>query len=128
MIQRCVLVVPVVAVLVGVAVVLAGVANKAPDSVVLDKASTKRTPVTFPHKAHQDVTACSTCHHTNAELKAGSAEEVKPCAACHLDPDKPTTPSMREMSLTKNPFHKLCIDCHKQQGKGPTKCVDCHKA
>ena len=31
------------------------------------------------------------------------------------------------MSLKKNPFHMVCIDCHKEQAKGPTKCDDCHK-
>jgi hypothetical protein len=33
---------------------------------------------------------------------------------------------MREMSLKKNPFHMVCIDCHKAETKGPTKCDDCH--
>jgi len=128
MIQRSARMLAVVAVILGAAVVLAGVANKAPESVVLDKASAKKPPVTFPHKAHLAVAACSDCHHTQKGLTADSTAEVKPCAACHLDPEKPDTPSMREMSLTKNPFHKQCIDCHKQKAKGPTKCADCHKA
>ena len=30
------------------------------------------------------------------------------------------------MSMKKNPFHMLCINCHKQEGEGPTSCNDCH--
>ena len=111
-----------------VAVAFAGVSNKAPESLVLDKAQSKRPPVIFPHKVHADRLACDTCHHMNKGLKAGDTVEVTPCAPCHLDPEKPDTPSMREMSLTKNPFHKLCINCHKTEAKGPSKCNECHKA
>lgn len=110
-----------------VTVAFAGVANKAPDSVVLDKAHAKRPHVTFPHKVHAATIACDTCHHTNKGLKATDTVEVATCASCHLDPEKPETGSIREMSLTKNPFHKLCIDCHKKEAKGPAKCNDCHK-
>jgi len=90
--------------------ILAAVAVAAvqvPETVTLDKAK-------------------NTCHHTQKGLTA-EATEVKPCASCHLDPEKPETPSMREMSLSKNPFHKRCIDCHKTEAKGPTKCAECHK-
>lgn len=110
-----------------VTVAFAGVANKAPDSVVLDKAKAKRPAVTFPHKLHVAKVACDTCHHTNKGVKATDTVVVPSCASCHLDPAKPEVPSIREMSLTKNPFHKQCIDCHKKETKGPTKCNDCHK-
>ena len=60
-------------------------------------------------------------------LAEGANVEVKLCSACHLDPEKAETPSMRQMSLSKNPFHKLCIDCHKAEAKGPKTCNDCHK-
>lgn len=109
--------------------ILAAVAVAAvqvPETVTLDKAKNKQAPVVMPHKAHADKYACDTCHHTQKGLTA-EATEVKPCASCHLDPEKPETPSMREMSLSKNPFHKLCIDCHKKEAKGPTKCAECHK-
>lgn len=128
MIKRSTSVVFLAAVLLGAAFVAAGVASKAPDSVVLDDAQGKKPPVTFPHKAHMTVAACEECHHTNKGLTAESTVEVKPCSACHLNPEKPETPSMKEMSLTKNPFHKNCITCHKEKAKGPTKCADCHKA
>ncbi|MFN3413352.1 MAG: cytochrome c3 family protein [Thermoanaerobaculum sp.] len=112
----------VVTILVAVAVV----AVQVPETITLDKAKNKQAPVVYPHKLHADKYACDTCHHTQKGLTAEAAE-VKPCSSCHLDPEKPETPSMREMSLSKNPFHKQCIDCHKKEAKGPTKCAECHK-
>lgn len=101
-------------------------AVEAPDEVVIDAAAAKKGPVTFPHMKHtEQVESCDTCHHTNEGLMADSAVEVQACSECHLDPEG-DVPGMREMSLKKNPFHSLCIDCHKEQGKGPTKCDDCH--
>jgi hypothetical protein len=97
-----------------------------PESVTLDKAQAKQPPVVFPHKIHAEKYACDSCHHTQKGLTA-QAEKVESCASCHLDPEKPETPSMRQMSLTKNPFHTGCIDCHKKEAKGPTKCAECHK-
>lgn len=112
-----------------VAAVLAAVAVAAvqlPETVTIDQAKNKQAPVVMSHKLHADTIACDTCHHTQKGLTAEAAE-VKSCAACHLDPEKPETPSIREVSLTKNPYHKLCIDCHKKEAKGPTKCAECHK-
>jgi len=104
-----------------------GAAVKAPDKVVIDDAQAKRAAVTFPHAEHvKNLPDCTTCHHTTKGLTASSGQGVATCASCHLDPEKATTPSSREMSLSKNPFHSLCIDCHKEQTKGPTKCDDCH--
>lgn len=111
---------------VGILGVVAAAAVQVPENVTLDKAKNKQAPVVMPHKAHADKYACDTCHHTQKGLTAEAAE-VKPCSSCHLDPEKPETPSMREMSLSKNPFHKLCIDCHKKEAKGPSKCAECHK-
>lgn len=102
-------------------------AVKAPDEVVIDAAKDKRAAVTFPHAEHvENVDSCVTCHHTSEGLTASSGQEVESCAACHLDPESADVPGMREMSLKKNPFHMTCIDCHKEQTKGPTKCDDCH--
>lgn len=98
-----------------------------PETITIDKAQNKQAPVVFPHKAHGEKYACSTCHHTQKELKADSSETVVSCSKCHLDPEKPETPSMRQMALGKNPFHKVCIDCHKKEAKGPAKCAECHK-
>jgi hypothetical protein len=102
-------------------------AVKAPDEIVIDAAKDKRAAVTFPHEAHAErVESCVTCHHTSEGLTASSGQNVESCTSCHLDPKEAATPGMREMSLKKNPFHMACIDCHKAETKGPTKCDDCH--
>jgi len=110
------------------AVAFAGMATNPPETITINEAQAKKPPVVFPHKAHFAlVDKCATCHHTQEGLAEGANVEVKLCSACHLDPEKAETPSMRQMSLSKNPFHKLCIDCHKAEAKGPKTCNDCHK-
>lgn len=104
-------------------------AHHGPEIITLDAAADKKSGVEFPHWAHQGVvTDCTTCHHTQENLTAENAEgvEVPTCASCHLDPEDEAVPSMREMSLKKNPMHAGCIDCHKTEDAGPTKCNDCH--
>lgn len=105
---------------------LALAAQQPPDEVVIDAAADKQSAVTFPHAAHVErVADCTTCHHTSEGLTMESAVEVETCSACHLDPEE-GVPGMREMSLKKNPFHVQCVDCHKAEEAGPTKCFDCH--
>lgn len=104
-------------------------AHHGPKTVVIDDAKAKQPAVSFDHHKHstQLVKTCDTCHHMNKGLTAQDDKAVQKCSACHLDP-KGNVPSMREMSLTKNPFHTpLCIGCHKEQKKGPTVCKDCHQ-
>ncbi|HTN52630.1 MAG TPA: cytochrome c3 family protein [Anaeromyxobacter sp.] len=58
--------------------------------------------VTFPHKAHQDRgVKCETCH---GDAKGGKIA-----------------------GFGKDKAHALCVECHKKEAKGPTKCADCHK-
>jgi hypothetical protein len=102
------------------------VAGTAPDEIILDGCGEKKSAVAFPHAAHLELTECTTCHHTAEGLTADSGTEVKSCKSCHLNPEDAATPSCSEMSLSKNPYHKLCISCHKEQAKGPAKCNDCH--
>jgi predicted CXXCH cytochrome family protein len=59
----------------------------------------KNGDVTFNHKAHA-AGDCKTCHGEGAPTK---------------------------VELDKAAAHKLCIDCHKAKGAGPTKCGECHK-
>ncbi|MGA7616175.1 MAG: cytochrome c3 family protein [Thermoanaerobaculia bacterium] len=109
----------------------AAFAHHGPVTITIDEAQKKMAPVTFPHGEHGEKLApsCDTCHHMNKGLKAGDdLSKVKKCSACHLDPKSPNIPSMREMSMTKNPFHIRCISCHKEKGgDAPTKCTGCHK-
>ncbi|MEA2488467.1 MAG: hypothetical protein QOH21_259 [Acidobacteriota bacterium] len=101
-------------------------ADRGPVKLVIKAAAKKQPPVTFAHEKHAKLAkSCDTCHHTQKGLKSDTEKVVK-CTTCHLDPKKPNIPSMREMSMTKNPFHIRCISCHKAQKKGPTACAACH--
>lgn len=102
-----------------------------PQSITIKAAQKKQPPVVFPHGKHSAtlVKQCDTCHHTQKGLtgKTATATNVVKCTVCHLDPKKPAIPGMREMSLTKNPFHIRCLGCHKAEKKGPAACTGCHK-
>jgi hypothetical protein len=102
-----------------------------PGKITLDAAAKKQPGVPFDHAKHGDTLAksCGTCHHTQKDLTKAHTNtvDVKKCSTCHLDPKSASIPSMREMSMTKNPYHIRCISCHKEQKKGPTVCKDCHK-
>lgn len=100
------------------------VTTTAEDDMVLDACGEKKSAVTFPHEAHKALTECVTCHHTSEGLAEGG--EAEKCTSCHLNPEDAATPSCAEMSPSKNPYHKLCIGCHKTEAKGPAKCNDCH--
>lgn len=119
--------------LVGASIAVAATAKQMPDSVKLNACQAKQPAVTFPHKTHVAVGECKTCHHTQADLKAGSDTAVQKCGPCHVKPEKETTPKCAEMSMTKNPFHIKCVGCHKATvakdatKKAPTKCAECHK-
>lgn len=102
-----------------------------PGKIKIEAAAKKQPPVPFDHAKHGDTLAksCDTCHHTQKGLTKAQTDkvDVKKCSTCHLDPKDPKMPSMREMSLTKNPMHIRCIGCHKTEKKGPTGvCNKCH--
>ncbi len=86
--------------LMSAAVFAAGVAvaAEAPTKPVVLEA--KQGKITFQHTTHKDV-ACEKCHPP-FEQKAGK-------------------------KVDKETAHKACHGCHKEQKKGPQKCVDCHK-
>ena len=102
----------------------------ADDTMMIDACANKKSGVAFPHKAPEGVTECSTCHHTQEGLAAGG--EAEKCSSCHLEPEDAATPKCSEMSMSKNPYHKACIACHKDEvkknaeSKAPTKCDGCH--
>jgi RNA polymerase subunit RPABC4/transcription elongation factor Spt4 len=107
-------------------------AKDAPEKITIQDCQSKKPAVVFPHAAHFEVTECSHCHHTQADLKKGGTMEVQACRTCHVTPEKAETPICSQMSMTKNPFHMVCITCHKEQvaknasSKAPTKCDGCH--
>ena len=105
-------------------------AHHGPVTTKINSAAKKQPAVPFSHEKHalKLVKTCDVCHHTQKGLKAeGTGMDVVKCSTCHLDPKPPSkAPSMREMALTKNPFHIRCISCHKTEKKGPTVCTGCH--
>ena len=108
---------------------MAAVAGEVPETITLDECMDKKAAVEFPHKAHFELTECTTCHHTSEGLTADSdMSAVQTCGACHLEPEEETTPACSQMSLKKNPYHIGCVGCHKESGKetAPTKCDECH--
>ena len=106
-------------------------AQQQPAKVTIDAAAKKQPPVAFDHAKHVTLAKpCEKCHHTNTGLTADNAKDVQKCSACHLNPKDAKIPNMAEMSMTKNPFHTVCISCHKtgvDGKKGPSVCKDCHK-
>jgi cytochrome c553 len=48
------------------------------------------------------------------------AHQAKGCKKCHGD-------KVEKITLDKDSAHKLCVECHKAEAKGPTKCAECHK-
>ncbi len=73
------------------------IAAAGPDTVTL---KAKNGDVTFSHKAHAGMMECSACHE-------GTPGKMTP--------------------MGRDAGHKLCLDCHKAKGAGPTKCGECHK-
>jgi len=120
-----------IAVVVGVAFILMAAVAYAvvpPAKVTINAAVAKQGPVTFDHAKHGStlVKTCETCHHNHKGLTKDTKAEVKKCTSCHLDTKGNVMTSMREMSMTKNPFHIRCAGCHKTEKKGPTACTGCH--
>lgn len=101
--------------------------------VVIKECQKKKPPVTFDHGAHVKLAkdlkwkdGCATCHH---KVDGKMAKEHK-CTTCHSKPQGKLG-TCQDMSMKKNPFHVVCITCHKSEVKAgkvkaPTKCAQCH--
>lgn len=106
-----------------------------PEDITIDGCGDTRAPVSFPHKAHFEEIECVTCHHSQEDLTLEAVQggmEVEICSDCHLEPEEADTPVCSERSLKKNPFHLVCVDCHKkaiaedESVSAPSKCAECH--
>jgi hypothetical protein len=105
------------------------IAADAPESFTIDYLQNKKPPVKFPHLKHSKDNGieCNVCHH---KLKEGA--DPRACKKCHVkgavtkvDEGDAPDPCFNE-KCTKNIFHERCKGCHKEKGKGPTKCKECH--
>jgi hypothetical protein len=86
--------------LVAAALTAAGIAVAAEAPTTPIVLTAKNGNVTFNHKAHATL-KCDDCH------AKGVPQKQEP--------------------LGKDKAHGVCIECHKAQAKGPTKCAECHK-
>ena len=79
-----------------------------------------RKPAIFPHRDHQEMFACTACHHAKEEVMT-----IDKCAGCHTKDI-----SNADVNSYKKAAHKLCKDCHKEVNKAgkaaPIKCSGCH--
>lgn len=85
----------------------------------------RRAPAAFTHDAHNQkagIDDCSVCHHggKNGVLDRQATSEGTPCADCH-----PVTAAQGVTPLARA-WHRQCMGCHRQTGKGPLACGACH--
>lgn len=103
---------------------------KVPEKLTLNQGK-KPGVVNFDHKAHEEQAeksgkGCVQCHHTstNAKLKT---ETPPKCDSCHLAKGNAKNPKVAGKEIwVQEAFHGTCQSCHKQQKKGPVKCLECH--
>lgn len=87
--------------------------------------SPQRSEAMFKHDEHNDKAGlfeCGVCHHGETDGKADPTIETpgQPCAECHPVGGAPgRTPLMRA-------YHRQCVGCHHDEGKGPLTCGECH--
>jgi cytochrome c553 len=55
-----------------------------------------------------------------------SKHAAQKCTACHAD-EKGGAIEGFGKTVNKDKAHAACLDCHKKEAKGPTKCAECHK-
>lgn len=92
------------------------------DSPFIKKREDHYEPVRFAHKRHAAlIQDCSKCHHYRP--KDESALETTRCSACHQDSFNADHP---ERIGLKAAYHQQCMECHKQEAKGPVGCKGCH--
>jgi hypothetical protein len=103
--------------------------DKGPETMILTGSSLGG--VKFEHKAHQDITDCSSCHHASRPEKPLTSEH-QACTECHVKtPVAPITTSIRDAFHNATAKAGVCVECHvKEAAAGktmPAKCTDCHK-
>ncbi len=92
------------------------------DSPIIHKREDNYKPVRFAHKRHAAlIDDCTQCHHYRP--KAENALETTRCSACHQDSFNPDHP---ERLGLKAAYHQQCMECHKEEAKGPIDCKGCH--
>jgi hypothetical protein len=87
--------------------------------------SPRRPGAVFSHDDHiMDLDDdCSICHHVyeDGKLVPDESSEDYYCSDCHSLKPGPDNSMPLEAA-----YHKLCRDCHFEEGQGPVLCGECH--
>ena len=93
--------------------------NLGPEDIIMKTKEAKK-PAEFPHRFHQEVMGCMSCHHAKGQIVT-----IKKCATCHNEEME-----NEKLNNLKLAGHALCRGCHKEvnaAGKeAPKKCSGCH--
>lgn len=99
--------------------------------------ATKKPPVVFPHKQHQDAFACGDCHHAMKDGKQAPYTDgmaIEKCEFCHnKDKLAGKTKGKNKLDTFRGAGHGNCLDCHKDVAKKDKsqkklkKCKSCHQ-
>lgn len=80
----------------------------------------------FVHDQHNEkagVEDCVICHHggTDGKKDTSASSEGTPCSDCHA------VKAGKDRTSLNRAYHRQCITCHQEKGKGPMACGQCHK-
>ena len=110
---------------------------ESPDEVIINNDGWPKDtyePVTLSHNKHATEynVQCKDCHHVYEDGKNvwEEGQPVQKCSECHnvykLGKDlREASEEEKKLSLHKA-YHDNCVGCHKQEKKGPVKCLECH--
>lgn len=93
-----------------------------------------RPAARFVHDTHNEkarIDECGTCHHGTTEDgrrdPAAPTSEGTPCADCHaVHGGGGGVGKTGKGTPLERAYHRQCMGCHREQGKGPTACGGCH--
>ncbi|WP_084312731.1 cytochrome c3 family protein [Desulfobulbus elongatus] len=102
--------------------------NRGPDFVIIQSTiDTEKVakPAYLPHRAHQWL-ECDGCHHGKGadgkKIKYVAGQNIEKCETCHNS--RMTLPE--KVATLKRASHRLCLACHRKQGKEYATCEVCH--
>jgi hypothetical protein len=109
------------------------VASELGPEIIKLQTSRKRKPALFPHRKHQEMWSCETCHHgkdsDGNQTPYVEGMRIQHCVTCH----NPTSMKNKKLNNLMLAAHTRCKGCHKkiteEEGKtaGPiAKCSGCH--
>ncbi|MBZ2170730.1 acidic tetraheme cytochrome c3 TmcA [Nitratidesulfovibrio sp. SRB-5] len=94
-----------------------------------------RPAARFVHDTHNEkakIDECGTCHHGTTEDgrrdATAATSEGTPCADCHAvhGGGGGGVGKVGKGTPLERAYHRQCMGCHREQGKGPTACGGCH--